>query len=242
MNFSLDFYIVAYSVIAIVFVAIMIFITFAHYNKKVLKKSYMDTRLYIYIVSLTAIFYIGTIFYAYRIKSTKYMTYIIYALIFLAYSISVMLILLVVLKPLKKIEDSTRELARGRKNLNIDFEGAIEFEDIAKNLSEVQNMYRKNDKKLNKKDVEYQKFVPKEYLKIFGSKKIEELDVGDNVQIKLCTMFCDLRNSYFSSETLSLADNFVIIQEFLKVIVKNVKKHNGFIDKFMGDGALAIFE
>ena len=191
---------------------------------------------------VAAIFYVGTIFYAYNIKITSNLTYVMFALIFLAYCVALMIVLIITLRPLKRIEESTQLLAKGRKNLNIDFEGAIEFDNIAKNLEGVQRVFRENDKKLNKKDFEYQKFISKDYLKFFGKTKIEELDIGDSVQVKLCTLFCDLRNSYFSSETLSLKDNFNLIKDFTELVVENVKNNNGFIDKFLGDGILAIFE
>ena len=240
MNF--DFYIVAYSIIVLAFSLIMILLAFSSYNKKVLKKSYMDTRIFMYVVLLSAIFYVGTIFYAYNIKTTNNLTYVIFALIFLAYCVLLMIMLILTLRPLKKIEESTELLAKGRKNLNIDFEGAIEFDNIAKNLEGVQRVYRENDKKLNKKDYEYQKFISKDYLKYFGKTKIDDLELGDSVQVKLCTLFCDLRNSYFSSETLSLKDNFNLIKEFTELVCENVKNNNGFIDKFLGDGILAIFD
>lgn len=239
---SFDFYIIAYSIIILTFSLTMILLAFSSYNKKVLKKSYMDTRIFMYVVILSALFYVGTIFYAYNITIASNLTYVIFALIFLAYCVALMIMLILTLRPLKKIEESTGLLAKGRRNLNIDFEGAIEFDNIAKNLEGVQKVFRENDKKLNKKDVDYQKFISKDYLKFFGKTKIEELDIGDNVQVKLCTLFCDLRNSYFSSETLSLKDNFNLIKDFTELVVEIVKENNGFVDKFLGDGILGIFE
>lgn len=239
---SFDFYIVAFSIIGIAFALVILMLAFSNYNKNILKKSYMDTRIFIYTVMLSAIFYIGTIFYTSRLKTITNLTYIIFALIFVAFAISIMIMLLITLRPLKLIEDSTRLLAKGKKNLNIDFEGAIEFDNIAKNLEGVQKVFKDNDKKLNKKDVEYQKYIAKDYLKFFGKTKPEELNVGDSVQLKLCTLFCDMRNSYFSSETLSLQDNFELIKDFTNLVSSNIKNNNGFIDKFLGDGILAIFE
>ena len=239
---NLNFYIIGYSVIFLSFVSILILIGFSSYNKKILKKSYLDTRLYIYIVFLSSLLYIGTIIYSSNIDTISNMTYLIFALIFLAYAIALMITLFVTLRPLRKIENSTKLLANGRKTLNVDFEGAIEFDNIAKNLEGVAKKFRENDKKLNQKDTEYQKFIARDYLKFFGKTKIDDLEVGDNVQVKLCTLFCDLRNSFFSSETLSLADNFELIKEFIKLVSTSIKKHGGFIDKFMGDGILAVFE
>ena len=240
MNFN--FYIVFYSIVVISFISIMIMLAFSRYKHNVLNKSFIDTKLYIYIVMLSAIFYVGVIYYTYSLASMSNLTYLIYALIFLVFCISVMLMLFVSLRPVKRIDDMAKQIALGKKNLNVDFEGALEFESISKSLENIQKVYRDNDRKLNKKDITYQKFIPKEYMKYFGKTKFEELEVGDNVQAKLCTLFCDLRNSYFSSETLSLSENFDIINEFITLVSKIISENNGFVDKFVGDGVIAIFD
>ena len=240
MNFN--FYIVFYSIVVISFISIMIMLAFSRYKHNVLNKSFIDTKLYIYIVMLSAIFYVGVIYYTHSLASMSNLTYLIYALIFLAFCVSVMLMLFVSLRPVKRIDDIAKQIALGKKNLNVDFEGALEFESISKSLENIQKVYRENDRKLNKKDTTYQKFIPKEYLKYFGKTKFEELEVGDNVQVRLCTLFCDLRNSYFSSETLSLSENFDIINEFVTLVSKIISENNGFVDKFVGDGVIAIFD
>lgn len=237
-----EFYLTFYGIILIAFLFIMFVLAFSRYNKKVLHKSYLDTKLYIYISMISSVFFLGTILWALQINVITSLTYLVFALIYLSYCIAIMITLFVLLRPLKKINDKTYELALGKKNLNIDFEGSAEFESIANDLNEIQKNYRKNDQKLGKKDAIYQKFISKNYLKYFAGKKIEDIEVGENVQVKLCTLFCDMRNSYFSSETLSLIDNFQLISDFVASVSENIKNNNGFVDRFVGDGVLGIFD
>ncbi len=166
MNFN--FYIVFYSIVVISFISIMILLAFSRYKHDVLNKSFIDTKLYIYIVMLSAIFYVGVIYYTHSLASMSNLTYLIYALTFLAFCVSVMLMLFVSLRPVKRIDDMAKQIALGKKNLNVDFEGALEFESISKSLENIQKVYRDNDRKLNKKDTTYQKFIPKEYLKYYN--------------------------------------------------------------------------
>ena len=237
-----NFYIMIYSIIVGIFLVVMFILGFSKYNKNVLSKSFIDTKIYVFIVFISAIFYVGTIIYARYVNQFTNLTFLVFASIFLAYAILIMITLLTLLKPIRKITDSTSELAKGKRNLNIDFEGAIEFDKIADDLEKIQANYRKNDKKLNKKDDIYQQFIAKNYLKYFGKKKIEDIGAGENVQVKLSILFCDMRNSFFSSETLSLEDNFNLIKDFTDLVSKNVKKNNGFVDRFVGDGIVAVFE
>lgn len=221
---------------------VIILLVLDKYNKNVLHKSYLDLRLFAYVIFISAIFYGLTILYAQYQSSDINIASLVYASIFLGYAIFVLFALVFSLRELKNIQNVAREVAKGKKNLNVEFEGAVEFESLAKSFDAVQNQYRENDKRLSKKDDEYQRFVPKQYLKYFGAKNITELKVGDYVQTKLCVMFCDLRNSYFSSETLGLVDNFLLIKDFINFVSANVKTFDGFVDKFVGDGIVAIFD
>ena len=74
-----------------------------------------------------------------------------------------------------------------------------------------------------------------------GKNSILELELGNQVQKEVTTMFCDIRNSTATSSTLSLEDNFNYINSYLKVVSPLVRKHGGFVDKYLGDGILAVF-
>ena len=239
---NLTQYIIIFSAIIVLFLFVMLCLGFSKFNNKVLKKTFIEGRIYIYVMFLTAVLFVGSIIYAINITSVDFFNYLVFVFMFLSYAIAIMLTLLISLKPLDKISKTAKEIAKGKKNLQFDFEGANEFISISNSLNEVQKNYRLNDKKLNKKEYEYQKFVPKEYLNYFGKTKLEEVRVGDSVQAKLCVMFCDLRSSYYSSETLSLNDNFIIIKEFIDEVTQSVHNFGGFVDKYMGDGVLAVFD
>lgn len=239
---DLKTYLIIFSIIVVLYLVIVFSLEFGKFNKRVLKKSSMDARIFIYTMILSATLFLITIFYTLSIKDFDTINYVVYYFMFLSYAIATMIVLIISFRPLKKIEYSAKELANFKKNLSFDFEGANEFESISKSFEQVQKNYKTSDKKLNKQENEYKKFVPKEYLKYFGKSRLEDVKVGDNVQVKLCTMFCDLRNSYYSSETLSLIDNFMLIKEFMDEITELVHKYNGFVDKYMGDGVIAIFD
>lgn len=239
---TFGFYLSVFSAIFLTFMLILTILLIARYNRNVLRKSYLDLRLYIYVMFISAIFFGLTILYAQYQSININIAALIYASIYLSFSLTVLIVLIISLRELKNIQFVAKELALGKKNLNVEFEGALEFESLAKSLEGVQSVYKENDKKLSKKDNEYQKFIPKQYLKYFGVSNIVDLNVGDFVQTKLAVMFCDLRNSYFSSETLSLTDNFLLIKEFMSYVSSSVKNCDGFIDKYLGDGVIAIFD
>lgn len=239
---NLTTYLVIFSAIVVAFVVVMFCLAFGRFNNRVLKKSFLEGRVFAYVMFLTAVLYLFCIFYISGVEQITSVNIVVLSACFVAYAIAVMISLLLTFKTFSKIRDAANQLAKGKRNLQFDFEGAVEFESIASSLKGIQQNYKKSDKKLDRQENNYQKFVPKEYLKFFGKTKLSEVSVGDSVQVKLSVMFCDMRNSYYSSETLSLGDNFLLIKDFVAEVTKCIKKHNGFVDKYMGDGVLAIFE
>ena len=54
-------------------------------------------------------------------------------------------------------------------------------------------------------------------------------------------MFCDIRNSMAISSSMSLEENFNFINAILNLISPLIRRYNGFVDKYLGDGIMAVF-
>ena len=87
----------------------------------------------------------------------------------------------------------------------------------------------------------FERFFPKNLLQILHKKDILEIKLGDVEEKELSVLFLDIRQFTSISETLSPKENFIFINSFLKHLAPNIKKNNGFIDKYIGDAIMAIF-
>lgn len=85
------------------------------------------------------------------------------------------------------------------------------------------------------------RFVPKEFLQFLSKESIEDVMLGDQVEHEMTVMFTDIRSFTKISETLSPQENFDFINGYLKEIVPVIRRHNGFIDKYIGDSVMALF-
>ncbi len=87
----------------------------------------------------------------------------------------------------------------------------------------------------------YQRFVPKQLLEYLGKDSILDVKLGDQVSINMSILFADIRSFTSISEKMTPEENFKFVNSYLNNIGPLIRKNNGYIDKFMGDGVMALF-
>jgi two-component system sensor histidine kinase ChiS len=87
----------------------------------------------------------------------------------------------------------------------------------------------------------YARFVPREFLDQLGQDSILNVRLGDQIQKEMTVMFSDVRSFTTLSENLTPEENFRFVNTLLSGLGPVIRKHHGFIDKFLGDGVMALF-
>jgi len=85
------------------------------------------------------------------------------------------------------------------------------------------------------------RFVPHFFLDIFDKESIVEVDLGDHVQGDMSVMFSDIRGFTALSEKLTPEESFRYLNDYLGMMGPIIREHHGFVDKYMGDGLMAVF-
>ncbi len=85
------------------------------------------------------------------------------------------------------------------------------------------------------------RFVPNEFLSLLGHQSLVDVQLGDQVQQEMSILFADIRDFTSFSEGMTPEDNFRFINAYLKRMEPAIAENNGFIDKYMGDGIMALF-
>lgn len=85
------------------------------------------------------------------------------------------------------------------------------------------------------------KFVPREFLSFMHKGSITDVRLGDQTETELTLMFSDIRNFTSIVESLTPAESFEFLNGYFESIGPLIRKHGGFIDKYIGDGIMAIF-
>ncbi len=86
------------------------------------------------------------------------------------------------------------------------------------------------------------RFVPDEFLKHIDRGRILDVQLGDQIQKTMTILFCDIRNFTSLSEQMTPEENFQFINSYLGLMGPIVREHQGFIDKYIGDAIMALFD
>ncbi len=87
----------------------------------------------------------------------------------------------------------------------------------------------------------FSRFVPKEFLSLLKKQSIVNVELGDQVLQEMPVLFTDIRSYTTLSEKMTPQENINFLNLHLSKIVPVIKKHNGFIDKYIGDAIMALF-
>ena len=87
----------------------------------------------------------------------------------------------------------------------------------------------------------YERFIPREFIHLLEKKSVTEVQLGDQVEKEMTILFSDIRGFTPMSESMTPQENFDFINAYLSRMEPVIHKHNGFIDKYIGDAIMALF-
>lgn len=88
----------------------------------------------------------------------------------------------------------------------------------------------------------YYKFVPEKFRELLYKENFTDLELGDAQSKDLSILFCDIRAYSLNSEMMTAKESFDFINKIYGKGGPIIREHNGFIDKYIGDAIMALFE
>lgn len=85
------------------------------------------------------------------------------------------------------------------------------------------------------------RFVPNQFLKLMDKVDITDIKYGDAKLKNITIMFADIREYTTISEAMKPEENLEFLNSYMKFMQPVIERNHGFIDKFMGDGIMALF-
>jgi class 3 adenylate cyclase len=147
------------------------------------------------------------------------------------------------LDPLFNLRGEAGAIAQGDLNLAIaNTDRRDEIGQLATSFAAMRDAVRKTITDLKDTNISIERFVPQAFLAIVGKPSIVEVELGDNKRKNMTILFSDIRNFTTLSEAMTPDENFAFINAYLERMGPVIRDHNGFIDKYIGDAIMALFE
>lgn len=85
------------------------------------------------------------------------------------------------------------------------------------------------------------RFVPFEFLQLLDRSTIVQVRRGDHVTMDMTVLFSDVRAFTGLAERMGPEASFGFINQYLGIMAPEITRHQGFIDKYIGDAIMALF-
>ena len=145
-------------------------------------------------------------------------------------------------KKIHKASEVVANIANGDFTTRVDKPGKDEVGEICKGVNDMADKLDTLFKEKDENEQFYYKFVPEQFKDLLHKSKFTDLSLGDAESVDLTVLFCDIRSFSISSEMMTAKENFEFINIIFGIAGPIIRKHNGFVDKYIGDAVMALFE
>ncbi|MGB3403739.1 MAG: response regulator [Microcoleaceae cyanobacterium] len=85
-------------------------------------------------------------------------------------------------------------------------------------------------------------FVPTQFLERIAPNDIKSISLGEKIEAEVSILYCDIRRYTAIAEAQAPSQTFEWLNYFLNQMSLCINHYHGFIDKYLGDAILAIFD
>ncbi|TAF10217.1 MAG: adenylate/guanylate cyclase domain-containing protein [Nostocales cyanobacterium] len=145
--------------------------------------------------------------------------------------------------PVRRLQMSVAKIANGDLQHRADIcNRADEIGALATSVNEMSSALQISFSKLQKTLDSFEKFVPDKFVSVIAPEGIENIGVGIASTRKMTILFCDIRGYTSMSEAMAPMEIFLFLNDYLAYMGKAIDEAGGFIDKYIGDAIMALFD
>ncbi|WP_414548836.1 adenylate/guanylate cyclase domain-containing protein [Anabaena sp. CCY 0017] len=157
--------------------------------------------------------------------------------IILAYILSIRLS-----KPIQSLQISAAKIAAGDLEHRAEITSSDEIGALAASFNEMSMALQDSFSRLQKTLESFERFVPNKFIAAIAPQGIENIKVGVCVIRTMTILFCDIRGYTSMSEAMTPGEIFIFLNDYLACMGEAISKTGGFIDKYIGDAIMALFD
>ncbi|MBE9040420.1 HAMP domain-containing protein [Oscillatoriales cyanobacterium LEGE 11467] len=174
-----------------------------------------------------------------------------------------------IVKPIKILTSSVRSLSTSISNLSEEFtpppditrpselsllskhfntmsqDLKVAFSELRQKTEELEvqkNELTNLNGRLERTNEAFRRFIPQNFSDLLGRKTVD-IQLGDSIRRRMTIFFSDIRSfTSLSDDMQTPKENFDFINGYLKRMEGAIAEHHGFIDKYIGDAIMALFD
>ncbi len=144
--------------------------------------------------------------------------------------------------PVRRLKISAIKIAAGDLHHRADIHRADELGALAVAFNEMSSNLQASFSRLQKMLESFERFVPEKFLHVIANDGIENIQVGVASTRQITILFADIRGYTSMSEQMSPLETFALLNDYLACMGQVISDEGGFIDKYIGDAIMALFE
>jgi class 3 adenylate cyclase/HAMP domain-containing protein len=153
-------------------------------------------------------------------------------------------------RPLVNLRRAANKISSGRLDVDVTrYDGHDEVGDLTTAFRQMVSDLRSSREQIeaytqllqSEKDAFF-RFVPTQFLQLLGRDSPVAIQLGDSSPRTMSVLFSDIRSFTELAEFLDAQNVFGFLNEYLARMEPPIQNHGGFVDKFLGDGIMALFE
>ena len=164
------------------------------------------------------------------------------SLIFVIMTFIVTLSTIGITRSIKKARKTVEKISEGDLTARVKYRSNDELGEICTKVNEMGQSLETLFNEKDKAESFYYKFVPQKFKEYLGKENISDLALGDASSRDLTVLFCDIRSFSINSEIMTAKENFAFVNTVYGKAGPIIRENNGFIDKYIGDAIMALFE
>ncbi len=145
-------------------------------------------------------------------------------------------------RPIRRLGASAAQIASGDLAHRAAVDRADEIGELAGNFNEMTTALEASFGQLRRTLSTFERFVPQKFLAVIAPEGIEKIQVGVGAPRRISVLFSDIRGYTKMSEGMQPLEVFNLLNEYIAAMGDEISKAGGFVDKYIGDAIMALFD
>ncbi|MBZ0233886.1 MAG: HAMP domain-containing protein, partial [Deltaproteobacteria bacterium] len=145
-------------------------------------------------------------------------------------------------RPVTRLAQDAAKIASGDLAHRARVDRADEIGQLAEAFNDMTVALEGSFGRLRKTLASFERFVPRKFLAVVAPEGIENIQVGTSATRTVAVLFSDIRGYTRLSEGMTALKVYAMLNDYLERMGGAIDRAGGFVDKYIGDAIMALFD